>query len=195
MIKALNETTLKHIKFLPGYADPYHKRAMTLGEIGCFLSHYNIWKEVVNKEYETILVLEDDIRFEPFFRLKVQNLMQEVHQLGDWDLVYFGRKRLQENEEPHLPGSKYLVEVGYSYWTLGYILSFRGAKKLLDADPLSRLVPVDEYLPILFDKHPQKEWKRQFPESSQRRISFRFLRKKRCHRILKFELIKIFTGH
>ncbi|KAK9679700.1 hypothetical protein QE152_g39796 [Popillia japonica] len=104
-----------------------------------------------------------------------------------YDTRYFGRKRLQENDEPFLPGSKYLVEAGYSYWTLGYVLSYepflpgskylveagysywtlgyvlsyRGARKLLDADPLSRLVPVDEYLPILFDKHPQDEWKSQ----------------------------------
>ncbi|KAF2901651.1 hypothetical protein ILUMI_04535 [Ignelater luminosus] len=57
-----------------------------------------------------------------------------------------------------------LVRVGYSYWTLGYALSYRGARKLLDAEPLSRLVPVDEYLPILFDKHPQSDWKGHFPK-------------------------------
>lgn len=55
------------------------------------------------------------------------------------------------------------MKVGYSYWTLGYALSSSGARKLLDADPLSRLVPVDEYLPILFDKHPQDSWKKHFP--------------------------------
>lgn len=26
--------------------DPYHGRPLTKGELGCFLSHYNIWKEV-----------------------------------------------------------------------------------------------------------------------------------------------------
>ena len=68
---------------------------------------------------------------------------------------YLGRKRLQESEEPWVPGSRYLVRAGYSYWTLGYLLSQSGARKLLAAKPLDNLVPVDEYLPILFDKHPQ----------------------------------------
>lgn len=77
---------------------------------------------------------------------------------------YFGRKRLQENEEPWIEGSSLLVEAGYSYWTLAYVLSLNGAKKLLAADPLSRLIPVDEYLPILFDKHPQTSWKGYFPQ-------------------------------
>lgn len=34
------------IHMLPGYNDPYHGRPLTKGELGCFLSHYNIWKEV-----------------------------------------------------------------------------------------------------------------------------------------------------
>ncbi|KAJ9584833.1 hypothetical protein L9F63_020830, partial [Diploptera punctata] len=77
---------------------------------------------------------------------------------------YLGRKRLQESEEPWVPGSRYLVRAGYSYWTLGYLLSQNGARKLLDAKPLENLVPVDEYLPILFDKHPQATWKGYFPQ-------------------------------
>lgn len=34
------------IQMLPGYRDPYHGRPLTKGELGCFLSHYNIWREV-----------------------------------------------------------------------------------------------------------------------------------------------------
>lgn len=66
-------------------------------------------------------------------------------------------------DEPYVQGSDILVKVGYSYWTIGYGLSNQGAKKLLDGDPLSKLVPVDEYLPILFDKHPQEHYKSHFP--------------------------------
>ena len=34
------------VSVLPDYKDPYSGRSMTYGEIGCFLSHYNIWKDV-----------------------------------------------------------------------------------------------------------------------------------------------------
>lgn len=46
--RALNKTEIESmgIKMLPGYKDPYHGRPLTKGELGCFLSHYNIWKEV-----------------------------------------------------------------------------------------------------------------------------------------------------
>lgn len=34
------------IKSVPDYKDPYSGRQMNYGEIGCFLSHYFIWKDV-----------------------------------------------------------------------------------------------------------------------------------------------------
>ena len=74
---------------------------------------------------------------------------------GCFSFRYLGRKRMQEHAEPLVNGSKFLVHAGYSYWTLGYILSGRGAKKLLEQKPLDNMIPVDEYLPILFDKHPR----------------------------------------
>lgn len=47
-LRALNTSQLKalSIDMLPGYRDPYSSRPLTRGEIGCFLSHYYIWKEV-----------------------------------------------------------------------------------------------------------------------------------------------------
>lgn len=67
---------------------------------------------------------------------------------------YMGRKRLVKSES-EVEGSKFLVRAGYSYWTLGYILSESGARKLIGAAPLGKLIPVDEFLPILSDTHPE----------------------------------------
>ena len=68
---------------------------------------------------------------------------------------YLGRKRLVEQDEPFVTGATSLVSVGYSYWTLCYMITLDGAKKLMNADPLSKLIPVDEFLPIMFDRHPE----------------------------------------
>ncbi|XP_025835147.1 glycosyltransferase 25 family member-like isoform X2 [Agrilus planipennis] len=158
----LSDDVLEEIKFLPGYADPYHKRPMTLGEIGCFLSHYNIWEEAYEKGYEKVMVLEDDIRFEAYFRSRMERLMEEVEDIPGWDLIYLGRKRMEHADEPWVSDS--LVRAAYSYWTLGYVISKSGIKKLLEADPLSKLLPVDEFLPIMFDRHPEESWKNHFPK-------------------------------
>ena len=68
---------------------------------------------------------------------------------------YVGRKILNWDEEKLVSGTKKLGIPYYSYWTLGYLVSFKGAKKLLDARPFDSLLPVDEYLPIMFNTHPE----------------------------------------
>lgn len=60
---------------------------MTLGEIGCFLSHYRIWQEMVKMGYNRVLILEDDLKFQPFFRAKALQVMKEADKYGPWDLV------------------------------------------------------------------------------------------------------------
>jgi len=69
---------------------------------------------------------------------------------------YVGRKRMQvQQPEQSVEGVNNLVVADYSYWTLAYALSQQGARKLLDAQPLTKMLPVDEFLPIMFDKHPK----------------------------------------
>ncbi|KAG7317313.1 hypothetical protein KOW79_019611 [Hemibagrus wyckioides] len=164
--KAMNVSEIHSmgIHMLPGYSDPYHGRPLTKGELGCFLSHYNIWKEIVERGLKTSLVIEDDLRFEIFFRRRLKNLMSEVESEGlDWDLIYIGRKRMQvDHPEKAVPNIHNLVEADYSYWTLGYMMSLQGAKKLLKAEPLSKMMPVDEFLPVMFNKHPVSDYMEQF---------------------------------
>ncbi|KAF2984600.1 hypothetical protein EK904_003546 [Melospiza melodia maxima] len=88
--KALNTSQLKalSIEMLPGYRDPYSSRPLTRGEIGCFLSHYYIWKEVVSRGLEKTLVIEDDVRFEHQFKRKLMKLMDDIEQAQlDWELM------------------------------------------------------------------------------------------------------------
>ncbi|XP_077970320.1 procollagen galactosyltransferase 2-like [Styela clava] len=164
--KNLNTTYLRKmgIDMLPGYVDPFRERGLTRGEIGCFLSHFTIWNEVWEKGYGTVMVLEDDVRFQPGFVRQITELMERI-KIAEmpWDLIYVGRKRLHQVTEPPVENVEGLVEADYSYWTIGYLLSHSGAEKLIDGDPLGRMVPVDEYLPIMYDKHPSSMYKDQFP--------------------------------
>jgi len=36
--------------------------------------------------------------------------------------------------------------------------------KLLAAKPLEKLIPVDEFLPLMFNRHPNKTWSEAFPK-------------------------------
>lgn len=54
--KKLNDSYLKElgVKQMAGYKDPWSKRDMTFGEIGCFLSHYFLWVDIVNHGYKKV---------------------------------------------------------------------------------------------------------------------------------------------
>uniref|UniRef100_A0A8C5MHE2 procollagen galactosyltransferase n=1 Tax=Leptobrachium leishanense TaxID=445787 RepID=A0A8C5MHE2_9ANUR len=160
--KALNASQLKamNINVIPGYHDPYSGRNLTRGEIGCFLSHYYVWKEVMERGLDKSLVIEDDVRFELQFKNRLMKLMSDIEETRlDWDLIYIGRKRMQvERPEKAVPNVMYLVEADYSYWTLGYAISRQGARKLIAAEPFSKMLPVDEYLPVMYNKHPVEKY-------------------------------------
>nr|XP_033773160.1 procollagen galactosyltransferase 2 [Geotrypetes seraphini] len=164
--KALNSSQLKalNIEMLPGYRDPYSGRELTRGEIGCFLSHHHVWKQVVDRRLEKSLLIEDDARFEPQFKRRLMKLMDDVEEEQlDWDLIYIGRKRMQvERPEKAVPNVMNLVESDYSYWTLGYAISLQGAHKLIAADAFSKMLPVDEFLPVMYNKHPVASYMEHF---------------------------------
>jgi len=145
---------------MPEFKEPYHGRPITYGEIGCFMSHWNVWNDVIKKKYSKVIVFEDDVRFEPYFRSKMQRLLAELEAIKlNWDLIFLGRKILNSVTEPWLENSDMLLHVNYTYWTLGYMLSHTGAQKLVAEEPLSKIIPVDEYLPIMYDRHPREDWK------------------------------------
>ena len=86
-------------------------------------------------------------------------------------------KKEDETWEKNVPSiDGYGIKIpSYTYWNLAYALTlkgnfsiknscikinlnlnlFIGVEKLLEQDPLKKLIPVDELCPIMFDKHPK----------------------------------------
>nr|XP_028690599.1 inactive glycosyltransferase 25 family member 3 isoform X2 [Macaca mulatta] len=150
--RMLNSSAIRSlgVDLLPGYQDPYSGRTLTKGE-------------VVARGLSQVLVFEDDVRFESNFRGRLERLMEDVEaEKLPWDLIYLGRKQVNPEKEAAVEGLPGLVVAGYSYWTLAYALSLAGARKLLASQPLRRMLPVDEFLPIMFDQHPNEQYKAHF---------------------------------
>ena len=57
------------------------------GQIGCSLSHLGVYKKIVEINYKSVLILEDDIRL----TYELNNLNQYIEQLPkEWGLFYLG---------------------------------------------------------------------------------------------------------
>jgi len=140
---------------IPNWFDPNSGKAMTNGEVGCALSHWTIWQEVVELVESgqlgrdcQVLILEDDIIFLDDFMTKLRNYTDEIRDQTPYDLLYVHRKPLNLLAESQL--SKHINLARKSYWTCGYIVTYLGAKKLVNSHYLDNLIPVDEFLPLMY---------------------------------------------
>lgn len=108
-----NEVTDRIIDYLPDVRK------------ACTQSHVNIWKHMIKNNLEYALIFEDDAMFHPEWQSKLTELDTIVQNDQDWDLI------LLNASEPSYP--LYTWNKTKNQCLLaGYILSIRGAKKILD---------------------------------------------------------------
>ncbi len=149
---SINEEWLENNNIIPlaDYYDSYRGRGLTLGEIGCAISHYRSWKMIHDDDsIQSALILEDDAQFTTDFLDKVTELTDTVKDYP-WELFYLGRKRINMvDEEVVFPN---IVKPEFSYWCLSYMVNKKGAEKLINGGFLQALIPADEYVPIMTGK-------------------------------------------
>lgn len=109
---------------------------MSLGAIGCYLSHYELWKECATMN-EPFVIFEDDVVFHPNLIENVNGLLQSNL---EFDMIHLGQIR-RHSTTPTL--SKIIRLKRPFDGMFGYILHPRFAKKML---PI--LVPIQNHIDI-----------------------------------------------
>ncbi|MBX9728815.1 MAG: glycosyltransferase family 25 protein, partial [Sphingopyxis sp.] len=128
--------------------------AMTGAEVAVAKSHIGVWKRVAEGAEEYTLVLEDDVWFHPRFARDLDQAWQDIWGAHDGangiDLVYVSYMEATNGApKAFLSSNVFKPERGLWYLS-GYILSRRGARKLLDALPCRG--PVDLWINHQFSK-------------------------------------------
>lgn len=71
-----------------------YNKPMQAGQIGCAWSHAEVYKDIVQKGYRKVLILEDDAVVDEEAAKEVSSVLKELP--PDWELLYFG---FAENEK------------------------------------------------------------------------------------------------
>ena len=58
------------------------------GAMGCFASHYNTWKMIIESDEEIALVLEDDVKFKPEFEQTLKTISESTPE--EFDILFIG---------------------------------------------------------------------------------------------------------
>lgn len=122
------------------------------GAIGCYLSHYNIWKDIISNDYKNVIILEDDTSniVDKEIIMKYINSLPHDYDIGFMNYYNYNLKNsilIHENEN-------WCYCKDYAFFlTDCYILSNSGAKKLLEkAIPISD--QVDAYIHTIATLNP-----------------------------------------
>lgn len=101
------------------------------------MSHVRVWRDMVEKGHEFALITEDDVRFVPNFKTKLEELLQEASDFP-WDMINIG---------PICPVIKTDVSEnlfeGRTLSTHSYVIKLECARKLAVFDPKFYKVGVD----------------------------------------------------
>ena len=111
-------------------------KRLTPGEIGCALSHYNIWK----KQEPYSIVLEDDIKLNKnFTKAKFEKCVKYVTDHPQVDILYLGGIDVSKKQaQGHIDKAQFI------FCTYAYIITKKGMQRLLDALPIKG--PVDLFM-------------------------------------------------
>ena len=148
-----DDTKLVHIEFIKAVDGSELKPTMEIynlfknndyggrkGFIGCALSHYYLWKRLLeDKDNDYYLIFEDDITLSKYFIPKISCLQ---HKYNDFEVLFLGYHMFEKdrnnvkdiyNDEEKEP--LYVTNLNTSLYiggTFAYSISKKGARKILD---------------------------------------------------------------
>ena len=141
-------------RVLPSKLDLDEKIQMSRQEIAVALSHIKIWKMIAAGKDQYALVLEDDVCFSPSFSSYVEKIWAELcnFRRGSplFDIFYLSYKEVDQGSEKNRI-SENIFQLFRGIWYLsGYVLSKRGAERLLNQLPVRG--PVDLWINHKFNQ-------------------------------------------
>lgn len=108
---------------------------LTVGAIGCALSHRNIWNIIANDDnINSALILEDDIDIDNEYHTKLQTYIPYIP--DDFEILFIGYHPTSI-EHNKVSVNNLLLKCNKVFGLFGYILTKKGAKKLLNIFPIS----------------------------------------------------------
>ena len=122
----LSKDALTELQLIEKNGFRTHHHSVTRGGLGCFLSHYNLAKQLVNDpSVNGYLIFEDDTTMLPTTYNQILTSLEEAPQ--DWDmLLFYTIRAVGRSENESFNKLK-------SFWGMNcYILSKQGAKKFVD---------------------------------------------------------------
>jgi Glycosyltransferase family 25 (LPS biosynthesis protein) len=130
IVKATNAEQDEIEEFLRHDKIDVRYEPVTLGKLACTISHMRTWKEIVARDFEHAIVLEDDVAIREGFAFFIGKLMRELP--INFDLVHLYVSGDRSEWLRHAANTEKAYIAYIPVWgRSAYLLSRSGARKLL----------------------------------------------------------------
>jgi collagen beta-1,O-galactosyltransferase len=127
-----------------GYRTKHYQ--LTMGGIGCYLSHVGLWNFIYNKGIDYALIFEDDASIPPDF---IENLNISIKNMNkadpDWDILF-----LDALCRDCIPYQDNIVKINKFYLMHAYIIRRKTIKKMFD---YKMLFPINQQIDWCIGSH------------------------------------------
>lgn len=128
---------------------PTYPFALRPGEVGCFLSHRQIWAEIIRRDLEYALVLEDDVALDA-------SVFPQALALAERNIAALGYIQLQ-TRPPRGP-AMLLDQDGRCRLTQPLVTPLRTSAQLVSRDGAARLLERSKHFDRPVDTFLQSHW-------------------------------------
>lgn len=123
------------------------------GEIGCYMSHYNILEKIKNYNEQYSLILEDDVVLDiEKEKSKIENIIANAP--NDWEIIFIGHNLFVEVNPTHriMFNNMILSKINKVHGTQSYIIKNSAIRhKIQKLYPIKE--PIDITLPKIFTSY------------------------------------------
>lgn len=128
-----------HTKGQKKIKNPYPDHNFRKGILGCSLSHYFMWKYILNNDSlddnDFVLILEDDIEYDDEFVYKLNNGLRYLVTDEKWDVTYVGYTDYKNTNDKKI--NDMFIEFSgdrrvHGGGTFAYFIRKKGARKLFE---------------------------------------------------------------
>lgn len=143
----------------------WHNRNVTKGEVGCTLSHHTVIREALSKNYDNVLILEED--FVPLGTFPSQQDFQQIPK--DYSLISLGYRSIDTPKQIN----KNVIKLKYHYEAHAYIISKKGIIEIINSPIINNIIPFDEFIPAINGTTPRKDANKLFHNPNFKQYAFK----------------------
>jgi GR25 family glycosyltransferase involved in LPS biosynthesis len=130
--KQMNQEVINFIELMTKNNNKLN--GMKYGELGCWVSHFSIWKKMISENIDRALILEDDLTE---FHDNFESILKDLTTIesNKYYIIWLNFLHCATKDPTKLTPNVYYgkhANIDSFYGTYGYILSLNGAKLLLN---------------------------------------------------------------